>query len=95
MREDRANAERTDGPVGSWQRDDRRRVGGAAGKRRNLVNLSPAPSLLHAVTHLGMRFLTKIENGSVGVMMTYQTRLMAEKIIVRLPTPQEPRRGSR
>lgn len=92
MREDRANAERTDGPVGSWQRDDRRRVGGAAGKRRNLVNLSPAPSLLHAVTHLGMRFLTKIENGSVGVMME---GLMVEEIKVRLPTPQEPRRGSR
>ena len=74
MREDRANAERTDGPVGSWQRDDRRRVGGAAGKRRNLVNLlSPARALyhMHAVTHSGMRILTKIENGSVGVMMAY------------------------
>ena len=29
----------------------RRRVGGAAGKRRNLVNLSPAPSLPHACGH--------------------------------------------
>ena len=74
MREDRANAGRTHGRtdqlvVGNVT-TSRRRVG-AAGKRRNLVNLSPAPSLLHAVTHLGMRILTKIENGSVGVMMAY------------------------
>ena len=45
-----------------------RRVGGAAGKRCNLVNLSLGV-IPHAVTHLRMRFLTKIENWSVAVMM--------------------------